>query len=342
MGQWGTHFDRTQTWWNDFTAMVKYWQRCQALLQWGKIVENADNDFAATINQGQPIIQSIHRSNATADVYFVANISHEAGSVTCTFNISGKQPELWDPVTGEMRDLPLFTEVNGKTSLLLPFADAQSFFIVFRNKISRQHHAKNNFPAFKEIMVLHNPWQVQFDNKWGGPAQSVRFDSLTDWTNRPEPGIKYYSGTASYFVSFDMTSRLLSNKKQALYLDLGVVKDMAHVILNDKDLGVVWTAPWQIKIPAGLLKKKGNKLEIRITNTWANRLIGDEQEPDDCEWLPGHMGGRFLKAFPEWFLKNEARPSRGRYCFTTWNYFTKDSPLLSAGLLGPVRIMAGE
>lgn len=342
MGQWGTHFDRTQTWWNDFTAMVKYWQRCQALLQWGKIVENADNDFAATINQGQPIIQSIHRSNATADVYFVANISHEAGSVTCTFNISGKQPELWDPVTGEMRDLPLFTEVNGKTSLLLPFADAQSFFIVFRNKISRQHHTKNNFPAFKEIMVLHKPWQVQFDSKWGGPAQPVRFDSLTDWTNRPEPGIKYYSGTASYFVSFDMTSQLLSNKKQALYLDLGVVKDMAHVILNDKDLGVVWTAPWQIKIPAGLLKKKGNKLGIKVTNTWANRLIGDEQEPDDCEWLPGHMGGRFLKVFPEWFLKNEPRPSRGRYCFTTWNYFTKDSPLLHAGLLGPVRIMADE
>ena len=84
-------------------------------------------------------------------------------------------------------------------------------------------------------------------------------------------------------------------------------------------------------------------LEIEVTNTWANRLIGDEQEPPDCEWLPGHMpGGKFLKEFPDWFLKNSPRPSKGRFCFTTWNYFTKDSPLLPSGLLGPVRVMAED
>lgn len=342
MGQWGTHFDRTQTWWNDFTAMVKYWQRCQALLQWGKIAENHQSDFTATINDGKPIIQSIHRTHTTADLYFVANISHETGSATCTFNIAGKKPELWDPVTGEMRDLPEFSVINGKTVLTLQFADAQSFFIVFRNKISGQHYGNSNFPVFKEIMTLHKPWQVQFDSKWGGPVKPVIFDSLTDWTKRPETGIKYYSGTANYLVSFDIPSRISPNTKQDIYLDLGMVKNVAHVVLNEKDLGVIWTAPWQLKIPAGLLKKQGNKLEIKITNTWANRLIGDEQEPDDCEWLPGHMGGRFLKEFPEWFLKNKPRPSKGRFCFTTWNYFTKDSPLMNSGLLGPVRIITKD
>ena len=88
------------------------------------------------------------------------------------------------------------------------------------------------------------------------------------------------------------------------------------------------------------MKPKRNKLEIKVTNVWANRLIGDEQEPPDCEWLPGHQGhGAYLKEFPGWFVKGQPRPSKGRYCFTTWNYFTKDSPLVASGLLGPVRLL---
>ncbi len=101
-------------------------------------------------------------------------------------------------------------------------------------------------------------------------------------------------------------------------------------------------APWAVDIPEGLLKPKGNQLEIEVTNTWANRLIGDEQEPPDCEWLPGRRPVEFLKAFPDWFVKGQPRPSKGRYCFTTWNYFKKDSPLLSSGLLGPVTIQSIE
>ena len=133
--------------------------------------------------------------------------------------------------------------------------------------------------------------------------------------------------------------------KKALYLDLGLVKHIAHVTLNGKDLGVIWTAPWSVQIPAGLLKSTGNNLAVEVTNVWANRLIGDEQEPDDCEWLPNmyfYNSGKYLKSFPDWFLKNQPRPSKGRYCFTTWNYFTKDSPLVPSGLMGPVQILAEE
>jgi hypothetical protein len=83
-------------------------------------------------------------------------------------------------------------------------------------------------------------------------------------------------------------------------------------------------------------------VEIDVTNTWANRLIGDEQEPADCEWLPGHQGGRFLKEFPDWFLNKTARPSPGRFCFSTWNYFTRDSALQPSGLLGPVRLVGED
>jgi hypothetical protein len=105
-----------------------------------------------------------------------------------------------------------------------------------------------------------------------------------------------------------------------LFLNLGTVNHIARVCLNGRDLGVVWTAPWGVEIPKGLLKPTGNELEIEVTNVWANRLIGDEQEPPDCEWLPGHHfanQGGYLKRFPDWFVKKEPRPSKGRFCFTT-------------------------
>jgi alpha-L-rhamnosidase len=347
MGQWGTHFDRTQTWWKPAKAMVKYWQRCQALLQWGRIAPGRDDDFTVSaIRHSTPLagnssIKAIHRSQDGTDIYFVANLSHDSIAATCSFKITGMQPELWDPVTGSMRPLPQFEDRSDKISLSLSFQDAQSFFIVFRRKrVGSGTERKANFTSRKEVLSIDGAWRVKFDNTWGGPAGFVTFASLQDWTTRPETGIRYFSGTAVYQKSFDLSSACLSAAGSGLYVDLGSVKHVAHVFLNDKDLGILWTAPWSIRIPAGLLKAKGNRLVIDVTNVWANRLIGDEQEPADCEWLPGHMGGgRFLKAFPDWFLKNTPRPSKARYCFTTWNYFTRDSPLVSSGLLGPVKIM---
>lgn len=344
MGRWGTHFDRTQTWWKPGKALVEYWQRCQALLQWGAIVLPDKQDFSTTNAQGDAKLKFIHRKQAGIDVYFVANIARKAGAATCTFNVSGRQPELWDPVTGGMRTLPQFEEKEGKISLPLQFDEAQSFFIVFRNKAAKPvARKKNNFPSHQEVVAINNAWQVQFDPIWGGPAKPVAFAKLEDWTKHSEPGIKYFSGTATYHTSFDAMTAQLADKQAALYLDLGTVNHVARIILNKKDLGVIWTAPWRIKIPVALLKAKGNQLEIEVTNVWANRLIGDEQEPADCEWLPGHLDkASYLKEFPDWFLKQQPRPSKGRYCFTTWNYFTKDSPLIPSGLLGPVRITKEE
>lgn len=325
MGQWGTHFDRTQTWWQPGTALVHYWQRCQALLQWGRI---APLDFRAE----QFPVSAIHRRGDVADVWFVANPERAGGEAQCSFEVTGKQPELWDPVTGTRRELPDFEDDGRETTLTLEFAPAQSWFVVFRKpgKPSRGP----NFPALETVAEIAGPWDVGFDPKWGGPA-AVKFAKLEDWTTRPEPGIRYYSGTATYRTTFDGAT--------ASRLDLGTVNHIARVRLNGRDLGVVWTAPWSVSIPRGLLQPKGNQLEIEVTNVWRNRLIGDEQEPPDCEWLPGHMGhGGFLKQFPDWFVKGQPRPSQGRYCFTTWNYFTKDSPLVASGLLGPVRLLAED
>lgn len=327
MGQWGTHFDRTQTWWEPGKAMVRYWHRCQALLQWGRIAPSA---FSA---DGLPV-RAIHRRSGGVDAWFVANLDRRSGSARCEFRVAGRQPELWDPVTGVVRDLPDW-EVRGSSIVLdLDFAPAQSWFVVLRRPPAGPPTHRRNFPVLRQARAITGPWTVRFDPKWGGPALA-RFEGLVDWTSRPEPGIRYYSGTATYRKTFDGAG--------GRWLELGTVNHIARVRLNGRDLGVVWTAPWRVALPPGLPRPTGNLLEVEVTNTWANRLIGDEQEPPDCEWLPGHMGnGGFLKRFPDWFVKGEPRPSKGRYCFTTWNYFTRTSPLAPSGLLGPVRLLAED
>jgi hypothetical protein len=233
-----------------------------------------------------------------------------------------------------MRNLTDFRQDDDETTVSLEFAPAQSWFVVFRNKAVQPKERRANFPELKPATEIAGPWEVWFDPKWGGP-EAATFDQLDDWTKRPERGIRYYSGTATYRKTFDAST--------GSYLDLGQVKCIGRVRLNGRDLGVVWTAPWGVSVPPGLLRERGNVLEIEVAHVWANRLIGDELEPRDCEWRPGHRGhGGYLKRFPDWLVKNQPRPSKGRYCFTTWNYFTKDSPLTSSGLLGPVRLMSED
>jgi hypothetical protein len=167
---------------------------------------------------------------------------------------------------------------------------------------------------------------VSFDPKWGGP-KNIKFDELTDWTLRPEEGIKYYSGTAVYHKEFDLPAQAPKAKK--LYIYLGGVNNMARIKLNGKDLGVVWTAPWRVEINKAALKKH-NKLEIQVINLWPNRLIGDERKPDD---------GIQNDAWPQWLVKGLPRTS-GRFTFSSYKFYSKDSPLLKSGLLGPVTIQS--
>src|SRR5208283_1066615 len=112
---------------------------------------------------------------------------------------------------------------------------------------------------------------------------------------------------------FDLSAEVLKPTRGDCRLALGTVHDMASVKLNDRDLGVVWCDPWQVEIPAGLLREKGNELEITVANRWPNRLIGDQ-----------------------------ALPPEKRRTKTTWNPFHKNSPLLPSGLIGPVQVMATE
>lgn len=265
-----------------------------------------------------------HRITADRDIYFVSNKTNHFVKDTCLFRCDKGLPQLWNPLTGEIRALPDFSQSNGITSIPLQFESYQSFFIVFtKENVKLPVIQTKNFLSDKNMLTLKGSWKVSFDTVWGGPANVV-FDTLTDWTKRPEQGIKYYSGIATYEKNFDVGK---IDKYGRFYLDLGAVSNLASVKLNGKDLGVVWTAPWRVDITAAL-KQTGNRLEIKVANLWTNRLIGDEQLPDD---------GIKDDKWPEWLLNNQPRTS-GRYTFTTYKHYQKDAPLLKSGLIGPVTI----
>jgi hypothetical protein len=289
-------------------------------------------DFAS----GLPL-RYIHRRDGGTDIYFLANPEDRAIETSGVFRVGGKRPELWDPVTGARRALPQFSSAGGLTTVPLRFEPNQSFFVVFREPAAPPpagSAAALNFCSREEAAPLTGSWDVSFDPKWGGP-EKITFDALVDWSLRPEPGIRYYSGQATYRKTFDLPRGFANESPHRLFLDLGRVNNIARVSLNGRDLGVVWCDPWRVDI-TGVLKPAGNLLEIQVANLWPNRLIGDEQEPPDAEYAKGGN----LARWPDWLLKGAPRPSSGRLTFATWKHFAKDSPLLPSGLLGPVTIRA--
>lgn len=337
MGQWGIHFGRYQTWWKPGRAWLRYLWRCQSLLQRGEYVSHQEGP-AVTISapSGKLEIQSIHRREGAADFFFVANVSDAAGKVSCAFPVIGAQPELWDPLDVSRHETPEFTAQEASTLIPLDFAPGQSYFLIFNPQRSTAPEKRRRLGTATTITELTGPWTVAFDPRWGGPTSTV-FNTLVDWTTHTVTGIRYYSGTALYRMEVTVPE---IDSERRIYLDLGAVKHIAEVAVNGVNVGVVWTAPWRIDITTAIRKGK-NFIEIAVSNVWANRLIGDEQQPADFVWElgdPNMRGGYYMKAFPEWFLQGHPRPSSGRYTFTTWNYFAKDSPLEPSGLLGPVKI----
>ena len=276
--------------------------------------------------QADGTVRYIHKKLPNKELYFVSNRTNNKTKLNCNFRVEGKYPQLWNPMNGEIRELPEFETKNGITTIPLQFNEYESYFIIFDTKKGKfKTNGKTNFKSKTKIQTLTGAWDVAFDTKWGGP-ENVKFNELEDWINRPEEGIKYYSGKATYYKEFDCKK---AKKAKKLFLNLGEVKNIASVKLNGKDLGIVWTTPWQVDITDAVVSKN-NKLEIEVINLWPNRLIGDEAYEDD-----GIVAGKW----PEWVLKNEPRPTK-RYTFASWKHYKKDTPLLSSGLLGPVIILS--
>ena len=179
-------------------------------------------------------------------------------------------------------------------------------------------------------LTLGGPWTIRFQPGRGAPAEA-RLKRLISWSDSNDPGIKYFSGTATTSTSFNVPADFVK-PDQEVWLDLGKVAVIAEVRLNGKDVGILWHAPFRVEV-SKFLRPGANTLEVDVTNLWVNRLIGDEQYPDDCDWTDKH-----LTRWPDWLVKGKPRPSKQRISFTTWKHWKANDPLLPSGLIGPVTL----
>lgn len=281
--------------------------------------------------------------------FFVANVSDQTVSFDADFRAEG-QPDLWYPGSGETEILDVVkAREDGYVRLPLTLGPQESVFVTFHcacqtmdmpMKPSRRAVASTGLP-------LTNAWTVVFDSPFGKRVAEKTFDTLSSWSASDDSEVRYFSGTATYRTTFNLTA---DEAKRVRKIDLGDVRDIAWVRLNGRDLGVAWCAPFVVAT-LDAVRAGENVLEVEVTNGWHNRLLGDHLLPDDdCTWGPdrvhqchldGTKGacGRGLKRIPDWaWNRDGTRPSSNRTTFTSWDYFTEGETPRRSGLLGPVSL----
>jgi hypothetical protein len=261
-------------------------------------------DFRYSGSDADARLAFVHRKLRDGEIYFVRNDQARTVSTQAVFRVGGRVPELWHADTGRIERVS-YRLTGERTIVPLQFDPLEAIFVVFR-KPPTEGEAEGPAPPSRTLLVrLEGPWQLRFASGQGAP-ESAELPELLSWTRRPEDGIKYYSGTVSYRHSLEVPKGWLLQSHR-IELDLGVVKDLAEVLVNGKSLGVLWKAPFRVDITDGL-HAGGNQLEVRVTNTWVNRLIGDQQ------------------------------PGAHHHAFATFDPYVASSPLLDSGLLGPVGV----
>ena len=186
-------------------------------------------------------------------------------------------------------------------------------------------------PRVPEPIQIQGPWIVKFPDGWGAPAQ-LQLEKLVPWNEHTDPGVRYFSGTASYHCDFFLSPEMLAADRR-INLDLGEVAVMADVTLNRRHLGTLWKLPFRMDVTSALKVGK-NTLEIAVANLWVNRLIGDQSLPPDAERNPNGT----LVRWPQWLLDGKPSPT-GRFTFATWEQWRKSDSLVESGLIGPVKLL---
>ena len=243
----------------------------------------------------------------------------------------GTDPEVIElrPLAAE-RELVAEMHATGARKVTLQAFKPGKYEVEFGDGTRREFSA-SEIPEAQEVI---GPWSVRFAPAWGGPAQAT-FEKLVSWNSHADPGIKYYSGTAVYSTAFELPRALLKGDRR-LFLDLGRVEIMAEVKVNGKAFPLLWKPPYRLDV-TDAAKAGRNTIEVKVVNLWPNRLIGDEQLPEDSERNPDGT----LKRWPQWLLDGKPSPA-GRYTFSMWRLWKKNDPLLDSGLLGPVKLIPAQ
>lgn len=251
-------------------------------------------------------LKFVHRRLTDGDSYFVDNRSDKPASVDATFRVAGYAPQLWYAETGKSEPVS-YSISDGHTTVPLKLDAWGTVFVVFHTRTNR---TSVTLPASKSttLTMVEGPWKVAFQPVRGAPA-SITMDQLFDWSKSEDPGVKYFSGVATYTKTIQAPSSWF-RRGAHVWIDLGDVKNLAVVSVNGKNLGEVWHAPYRIDATTAL-KPGENQIQIQVTNSWVNRIIGDLQPGADK-----------------------------KYTFPDVAAYTASSPLLASGLLGPVELYA--
>jgi hypothetical protein len=336
-------------------------------------------DVTFQTDDASPAFHAIHRNVGDTDLYFVANGNPRPVEAVCSFRMRDRRPEVWHPDTGRIERPAVYDTADGRVSLPIKFDPSGSAFVIFRKGAAAEtdrvtqvalndkpirlairrtengafrararrggnytiataggRQLKAQVPPPPAPVEIEGPWEVSFPPHLGAPPK-VTLDRLISLSEHPEPGVKYFSSTATYTKTIHVPAEML-DKGRSVVLDLGDVQVSARVKLNGRDLGILWKPPYRIEI-TDAIEQGANALEVASVNLWVNRLIGDEQLPDDCKWNTNPYGaGRVLAEYPQWLLDGKPSPT-GRITFTTWRHYKKDDPLLPSGLIGPVRLV---
>lgn len=256
----------------------------------------------------------VHRKLSGGEIYWIANICSRPRSMTLglrDFTADGSarralEPKVWRADRGTVEDVSYRVE-DGRLYVDLNLERDDAVFVVLKGKAKQKSFVASAKTPVNEELLPSSNWAVHFVPAIQ-PEKTVdyHFDSLYAWNESQDPFIRFFSGTATYRTSFRWNT---DRSGAEAVLDLGQVCNMAHVYVNGKDLGLLWKEPYKIDI-SGALVEGDNTLEIKVTNSWGNRLIGDS-----------------------------ALPKEKRATKTSWEFYSPDDPLPISGLLGPVRIL---
>jgi hypothetical protein len=281
---------------------------------WGKdfptILSN-DNlipDFSYSSKTGL-LINFIHRYTSTDEIYFIANGTQKSGWATCRFRVTGMPPEFYKPYEGIIEPCAEYRTVGNYMEIPVWFDESGSLFVVFhRSGVKVLSDSPSKAPATEvSVIPVPGPWQLSFPKGWGAP-EKMEFPELISYTEHPDDGIKFFSGTAEYRNAINIPEKLIGNGNR-FWLDLGQVQVIAEVTINGQKIGTFWKPPFKIDVTSAI-KSGSNTIQVMVTNLWPNRLIGDERQ----------------------FPKNDPQ----RFTYTTLEAWSKQDSLLPSGLIGPV------
>jgi hypothetical protein len=261
-------------------------------------------DFEYSKPQPDSLLMFVHRRISDGEIYWVNNRRKRDETVEVTFRVTGKAPEVWHADTGVIEPAS-YTIANGRTIVRLGLNENDAVFVVFRKPATAP---SRTVPEARqtELATLGGSWDVAFQANRGAPAR-ITMDKLASWTENGDAGVKYFSGTATYRKNLQAPAEWFKAGAQ-IWLDLGAVANIAEVAVNGKPVDAIWRGPFRVNL-TGALKAGSNTLEIKVTNVWVNRLIGDQQ------------------------------PGATRIAFSATQPYRTDSPLLPSGLLGPVKVV---